>query len=216
MVVRHGYRPAQWSRDGSAGRHAIGQDESHAHHGGSRCADRRAGSGRRAKRDRYAGARTQCGNGVPAVHQLLVLEGVRQHRFTDEVAWRQEYRPARQGTGRKAPYRDVPRSLPGGPFRWTATACGTGPRAGQSGTFDAAGRTAGQSGLQTARRTARRVDRAVRCRRLDRDLCDDRTKRSAVAGRLHGRAGSRRIAAIRPDRRRLLQTQIAARGSRLQ
>ena len=50
------------------------------------------------RRDRHAGARAQRGDGLPAVHQLPVDDGGRQHRLAAEAARREEHRRARRAS----------------------------------------------------------------------------------------------------------------------
>ena len=75
-VARRGRHQRAARRD--AGR----QDDAAAHHGRARSRRRRAASSSTAtRRDRRAGARAQRGDGLSAVHQLSVADGLRQHRL---------------------------------------------------------------------------------------------------------------------------------------
>ena len=64
---------------------------------------------RRRGRDRRAGARAQRRDGLPAVHQLPVDDGGRQHRLAAAAARREERRRARAGARRQAAHRALPR-----------------------------------------------------------------------------------------------------------
>jgi hypothetical protein len=99
-------------RDRVAGRHASRQDYADARDGRARRADKGPRQGRRARRDWQAGARSQRGYGVPAVHQLPVDDGGGQDRFTTQAAQRRSfqtrYRRACQRDRRQAAHRTVP------------------------------------------------------------------------------------------------------------
>ena len=69
----------------AAGRHAGWQDQLDAHHGGAGPAEHRPRDGRWPGRDRRAGARTPGGHGLPAVHQLSLADGGRQHRLAAQA-----------------------------------------------------------------------------------------------------------------------------------
>ena len=76
------------ARQRAAGRHAGGQDHPAAHHGRAGPAERGPRAGRRRGRHRRAGAPAQRGHGLPAVHQLPVADGVREHRLAAAAARR--------------------------------------------------------------------------------------------------------------------------------
>ena len=81
----------------TAGGHPGGQDLAHADHGRAGPAHRGPRAGRRRGRHGRTGQAAQRGDGVPAVHQLSVDDGVRQHRLAAQAARREQHR--RQGHG---------------------------------------------------------------------------------------------------------------------
>ena len=154
--------------DRAAGRHAGRQDHADARDGRARRAHEGPGHGRRPRRDRQAGARAQRRDGVPAVHQLPVDDGGRQHRFAaagcaartakrdidarvDELAAKLHIEPFLRAPARRAVGRP-------------AAARGAGARAGQERAADAARRAAREPRLQAARGAARGALAVVRQR----------------------------------------------------
>ena len=121
---------------------------------------------RRQGRHRCARAAAQCLHGLPAIHQLPVLTGLREHRLAAAraPAWRTSEDQARGSARRRSccgstPMLDrTPAELSGGQQQRTAIARALVKDARS----DAARRAAGQSRLQAARGTARRIAEAFR------------------------------------------------------
>ncbi|MPM33655.1 hypothetical protein SDC9_80232 [bioreactor metagenome] len=107
LAARDGSGAAQWRGHRAAGGHPGGQDQPHAHHGGAGRADVGPRAGGWPRRHRRACARAQCGDGVPAVHQLPVADRGAEHRVTAQIAGAQERRCAGERAGRAAAYRHV-------------------------------------------------------------------------------------------------------------
>jgi hypothetical protein len=126
--------PGAARRDRAAGRHAGRQDLADARDGRAGRAQCRPGAGRRAGRHRHAGAPTQRGHGLPAVHQLPVDDGGRQHRLAAAAARRDGpcRHPGPGGrTGGQAAHRALSRTPAGRALGRAAAARGPGPGAGQ-------------------------------------------------------------------------------------
>ena len=118
--------------DGAARRHAGRQDHADAADGRARRAEQGPRARRRPRRDRHAGARAQRRDGLPAVHQLPVDDGGRQHRVAAEAARRSTGRSrARARAGRQAAHRALPAAAAGRAVGRPAAARRAGARAGQ-------------------------------------------------------------------------------------
>ena len=172
----------------------------HAHHGRAGCAQWAAGCVDGRGCDRHAGARAQRGHGVPAVHQLPVDDGGENIASPLKRARREE--SARAGRSSPSACASTCSSTARRPRLRGSQQRAAMARALAKGAPLMPRRAAGQPRLQAARGAARRADPAVRRRRIDRGLRHHRAGRGAAAGRLHRRAGRRRItAAVRPDGR---------------
>ena len=129
-----------------AGRHPGRQDHPAAADGRAGPPQRRPPAGRR-RQDvtGVLGAPARPGHGLPAVHQLPVADGVREHRLAAAHRRTAGQRRSARGWGAIAEtlrLTPLPRAPPGRAVGRPAAAHGHGPRAGQGGGAAAAGRAA--------------------------------------------------------------------------